>query len=163
MDETYFDVTILDRKNHDYSKEVVLVTATEIDDAYSPFIILTSFEDIHNLFDGIREDRITHNPKCWKKCGVEALRKLDADIKQYSHEELSSFRENNKQKYVDWTTKVLQFYCLRAALFERNGKPIKKFRVPTTLLRTLPKGQLRDNCVAAYNRNHQKVKEMNDK
>ena len=163
MDDTYFnDYGDIEWNAENINKEKVLVSAGGIDKAYEAFCIITTYADIEDVFDNLKEGK-EERPCCWEAGAKKLFKELSAKVKQYTPVELSRLRDNEPKMYVDWVNNMIGFYCLRALLFEKDGKPIKKFRMPTTPIRFLPEGKLRNACADAYNKNQKKIDEMTDK
>jgi len=160
MDDTYFNED-QDWDNMDINKEKVLITGKQMDEAYERFITITTFGEVKNSCDKALEGK-EECADCWKAGAKAMFQDWSAELKKYTPDELMVLAENNDDKFIDWTTKLIEYYCLRQALFQRNGKPIKKFRVPVSPLRLLKPSRFRDACVGAYNENQKKIDEMTD-
>ena len=160
MDDTYFNEN-QDWDNLDIEKEQVVISGEKMDEAYKRFVTITTFGDLKNSSDKALEGK-EECPECWRAGAKAMFEDWSVELKKYTPDELMVLAKNNDDKFLDWTTKLVEYYCLRQALFQRNGKPIKKFRIPVTPLRTLEPSSFRDACVDAYNENQKKIDENND-
>ena len=151
MDATYFDTSKL---NCDFPlKELFVVPAGAIDNKYSSHYCIISLESLKELQDMVKEVKTEHSVKQWRNKTMYALDDLKAKITIYSAEELLGIKNSNTEEYSIWNNNVLLYYLLRAELLKRNGKTIKKYRVPLASLRSVNDPIEQVNIIKMMNQN----------